>query len=249
MRDLKIESNGGIDEGLYSRQLYVLGHDAMRRMQSSDILISGVGGLGIEIAKNIILGGVKSVTLHDTLACCVKDFSSQFYLNKCAIGKNRAEACLRQLTELNNYVTTSAYVGELTESFLRNFKVVVLTETSDAEQLRISDICRAHNVALIVADTKGLFAQIFCDFGENFIVYDDDGLPPKCGQIISITQEKEAVVSTEKWHNLFDGEYVTFSDVSLFCFYLFFDRSQFTTSYIYFYKNVKMFYRVTSFSI
>lgn len=48
--------NADIDEGLYSRQLYVLGHDAMRRMASSDVLISGLGGLGVEVAKNVILG-------------------------------------------------------------------------------------------------------------------------------------------------------------------------------------------------
>lgn len=39
-----------IDESLYSRQLYVLGHDAMRRMASSDVLISGLGGLGVEVS-------------------------------------------------------------------------------------------------------------------------------------------------------------------------------------------------------
>ena len=54
-----------IDESLYSRQLYVLGHEAMQKMQSSDVLISGMGGLGVEVAKNVILGGVKSVTIHD----------------------------------------------------------------------------------------------------------------------------------------------------------------------------------------
>ena len=63
-----------IDESLYSRQLYVLGHDAMRRMANSDILLSGLGGLGLEVAKNVILGGVKSITLHDTAACTVSFF-------------------------------------------------------------------------------------------------------------------------------------------------------------------------------
>ena len=62
-----------IDEGLYSRQLYVLGHEAMRRMACSDVLISGLNGLGAEIAKNVILGGVKSVTLHDTKDCRLAD--------------------------------------------------------------------------------------------------------------------------------------------------------------------------------
>lgn len=50
-----------IDEGLYSRQLYVLGHEAMRRMATSDVLISGLGGLGVEVAKNVILGKLSLV--------------------------------------------------------------------------------------------------------------------------------------------------------------------------------------------
>lgn len=62
---------GDIDESLYSRQLYVLGADAMRRMASSDILLSGLNGIGVEIAKNVILGGVKSITLHDKAVCSV----------------------------------------------------------------------------------------------------------------------------------------------------------------------------------
>lgn len=69
--------SGDIDEGLYSRQLYVLGHDAMRRMASSDVLISGLNGLGIEVAKNVVLSGVKSVTIHDEKICQITDLSSQ----------------------------------------------------------------------------------------------------------------------------------------------------------------------------
>ena len=42
--------DGTIDESLYSRQLYVLGHEAMRRMARSDVLICGIGGLGVEVS-------------------------------------------------------------------------------------------------------------------------------------------------------------------------------------------------------
>lgn len=62
---MEVDSAAPIDEALYSRQLYVLGHEAMRRMAASTVLIVGLKGLGVEIAKNVILGGVKSVTLAD----------------------------------------------------------------------------------------------------------------------------------------------------------------------------------------
>ena len=35
---------GEIDESLYSRQLYVLGHEAMKKMAKSAVLVSGMKG-------------------------------------------------------------------------------------------------------------------------------------------------------------------------------------------------------------
>lgn len=59
-------SNGQeIDEDLHSRQFAVNGRETTRRLFASNVLISGMHGLGAEIAKNLILAGVKPVTLHD----------------------------------------------------------------------------------------------------------------------------------------------------------------------------------------
>lgn len=38
-----------VDESLYSRQLYVFGHEAQRRMAETNVLIVGLKGLGAEI--------------------------------------------------------------------------------------------------------------------------------------------------------------------------------------------------------
>ncbi|KAK7576286.1 hypothetical protein V9T40_012572 [Parthenolecanium corni] len=204
-----------IDEGLYSRQLYVLGHEAMRRMASSDVLISGLGGLGVEIAKNVILGGVKSVTLHDTRACAVSDLSSQFYLSENDVGMNRAEACFRKLIDLNSYVQCRVYTGDLDDAIVQQYRVVVITDSSLDEQLALAKITRAHNIALIVADTHGLFAQVFCDFGDAFTVTDTTGENPVSAMIAGVTKDVEGVVTCldETRHGLEDGDYVTFSEV------------------------------------
>ncbi|KAK5640453.1 hypothetical protein RI129_011264 [Pyrocoelia pectoralis] len=206
-----------IDEGLYSRQLYVLGHDAMRRMATSDVLISGLGGLGVEVAKNVILGGVKSVTLHDESSCSVADLSSQFYLSEDDIGKNRAEASLKQLSELNMYVPTRLHTGPLTDEFIKRFRVVVLTNSSLSEQLRINEITHANDIALIIADVRGLFAQVFCDFGPAFTVVDTNGENPASTMVASITKDTDGngVVTCieDARHGLEDGDYVTFSEI------------------------------------
>jgi ubiquitin-activating enzyme E1 len=71
-----------IDEGLYSRQLYVLGMDAQRRMSCSSVLIYGLTGLGVEIAKNLILAGVKQVCIYDKETVAPQDLSSNFFLSQ-----------------------------------------------------------------------------------------------------------------------------------------------------------------------
>ena len=91
-------ATGGIDEGLYSRQLYVLGHEAMKRMAVSNVLLIGCNGNGVETgpspflfrfyhnsdfissAKNLALAGVKSVTIQDTAVVQHSDLASQVNL-------------------------------------------------------------------------------------------------------------------------------------------------------------------------
>lgn len=46
-------------------------------MAHSSVLVSGMKGLGIEIAKNVVLAGVKSVTIHDQGNAEWLDLSSQ----------------------------------------------------------------------------------------------------------------------------------------------------------------------------
>lgn len=54
-----------------------MGKEAMHQLASAHVLISGMRGLGVEIAKNIILGGAKSVIVHDCGNVDYTDLSSQ----------------------------------------------------------------------------------------------------------------------------------------------------------------------------
>ncbi|KAM4663872.1 ubiquitin-like modifier-activating enzyme 1 isoform 1-T2 [Discoglossus pictus] len=204
-----------IDEGLYSRQLYVLGHEAMKRMQISNVLISGMGGLGVEIAKNIILGGVRSVTIHDQANTEWGDLSSQFYLREEDLGKNRAEVSHPRLAELNTYVPVTASTCPLTDEFLSTFQLVILTHSTLEEQLRVDDFCHSHDIKFIVADTRGLFGQLFCDFGEEMVVMDTNGEQPLSAMISMITKDNAGVVTCldEARHGFESGDFVTFTEI------------------------------------
>lgn len=49
----------------------------MQHLAHAHVLISGMTGLGVEIAKNIILGGARSVIVHDSGNVDYADLSSQ----------------------------------------------------------------------------------------------------------------------------------------------------------------------------
>jgi len=42
-----------------------MGIDAVKKQSKATVFISGLDNLGVEIAKNIVLAGVKKITLHD----------------------------------------------------------------------------------------------------------------------------------------------------------------------------------------
>eukprot|EP00058_Branchiostoma_floridae_P020911 XP_002606401.1 hypothetical protein BRAFLDRAFT_118527 [Branchiostoma floridae] len=150
------------------RQRYVLGDSAMVRMARSSVFLSGLGGLGVEVAKNIVLAGIKlhcicshsqSLTVHDTKTATVADLGTQFFLREGDIkeGKNRAEASVGRLAELNPYVTVKASTSPLGEdtdlAFLKEYQCVVLTEASLDLQLKVNSFCRTQDPPIKVTLT------------------------------------------------------------------------------------------------
>ncbi|KAG7745711.1 hypothetical protein KL932_000741 [Ogataea haglerorum] len=201
-----------IDEGLYSRQLYVLGKEAMLKMASSNVLIIGLKGLGIEIAKNVALAGVKSLSIFDPTPVTLTDLSAQFFLTESDIGKSRAEASLPRLAELNAYVPISI-VSNLTGETVSSFQVVVTTETPLEKQLEINELTHAKGTRYIHADIKGLVGQLFVDFGEAFTIFDPNGEEPHTGIVSDIEKNGTVTMLDDNRHGLEDGDYVKFSEV------------------------------------
>uniref|UniRef100_A0A673GIB2 E1 ubiquitin-activating enzyme n=1 Tax=Sinocyclocheilus rhinocerous TaxID=307959 RepID=A0A673GIB2_9TELE len=97
----------------FFRQRYVLGDSAMQQMAQSAVFLSGMGALGVEIAKNIVLAGVKAVTLHDCKRCEVWDLGTNFFIRE----EDVVEAVHSRVAELNPYVQVNVFAIGDTSSF------------------------------------------------------------------------------------------------------------------------------------
>jgi ubiquitin-activating enzyme E1 len=207
---------GEIDESLYSRQLYVLGHEAMKRMGVSDVLVVGLRGLGVEIAKNIALAGVKSLSLYDPRPTVISDLSAQFFLRTEDVGKPRAAVTVPRISELNPYVPVKEFQAKsLTSDLeqLKQFKAVVLTDTSLKDQLVIAEYCHNNGIYVVITDTFGLFGYIFTDFGKDFTCADPTGENETSGIVAGIDTEGIVTAFDETRHGFEDGDYVRFAEV------------------------------------
>ncbi|XP_074626524.1 ubiquitin-like modifier-activating enzyme 6 [Acropora palmata] len=215
-------TNIEIDDSLYSRQRYMLGDGAMIKMAHSSVFLSGLGGLGVEIAKNIVLAGIKSITLHDTKIACSQDLGSQFFLREDDVRdrKNRAEASASQLAELNPHVniqTSTSAINEDDYDFLKHFQCVIFTEAPICLQLKVDMFCRTQQppIKFICAGVHGVFSWAFCDFGPQFEVLDSTGEEPKECFIWKITKANPGVVTTldNRMHGFQTGDKVTFKEI------------------------------------
>ena len=191
----------------------------MARMARSGVIVCGLNGLGVETAKNLVLAGVKSVTLLDDAPCTYADLSSQFYLTPAHVEKalTRAAACVEQVKELNPAVAVSVASGPLAALDLAGYKAVVLCDHTLKEAAAVSAVLQGlvERPALIRADIRGVCGTVFCDFGPEHTVVDTDGEQPHSAIVSSISQESPALVTCveDERVQFQDGMLVTFSEV------------------------------------
>jgi ubiquitin-activating enzyme E1 len=154
-------------------------------------MVIGLGGLGVEVAKNIILAGVGECHLLDDAAATIQDLNSNFFLTEADVGKNRAECCVPKLAELNKYCKVRL-ASEFSSA--EGFTVVCATNASVAEQQRLNALCRKDGVKFVSGSVQGLLASVFVDYGDSHIVNDSDGERPKRGLIAGVSNEAVGVV-------------------------------------------------------
>ena len=119
-----------IDEDRYSRLIFTYGIETLKILSTMKILIVGIRGLGIETAKNIILNGPQEVDIFDPSLVKINDLGCNFFLTEDDVGKkNRDEACIGKLSELNPYVKVKKKkkkMNNILKSFVKKSKIIML---------------------------------------------------------------------------------------------------------------------------
>ena len=174
-----------INLNFYSRQIGTFGLNTMKKLSRLNIIIFGLKGLGIEIAKNIILTGPNKVLIYDYHISKINDLNSNFYLEEKDINNKRLdEAVLEKLKNLNDNVDVEIFDSneklfessdiineEIIFNYFKTIKIVIITEICNSNIIKkIENYCYENNKGFIYCGCLGLLGFIYNNFGKKFII-------------------------------------------------------------------------------
>ncbi|KAG6006629.1 hypothetical protein E4U21_006851 [Claviceps maximensis] len=161
------------DVALYDRQIRLWGMAAQQKIQNSHILLITMRGLANEVAKNLVLAGVGSITLLDGSPVTEVDLGCQFLLSdggESLVGQNRAEAASHALRKLNPRVQVHVDAESVTTkgpSYYAAFDVVIATDLDPDAFNIINTATRINGRPFYAAGTHGMYGFIFSDLIEH----------------------------------------------------------------------------------
>ncbi|KAJ8369116.1 hypothetical protein SKAU_G00091440 [Synaphobranchus kaupii] len=152
----------------YDRQIRLWGLDAQKRLRGSRVLLIGLRGLGAEVAKNLILAGVKGLTLLDHEKVTEESSRAQFLIPVGSDGQNRAQASLERAQYLNPMVEVKADTDNAEskpDEFFLQFDAVCLTGCPRDLMVRVDQVCTQRNVKVFCGDVFGYHGYMFSNLG------------------------------------------------------------------------------------
>ncbi|PNP38040.1 hypothetical protein TGAMA5MH_10139 [Trichoderma gamsii] len=164
---------------LYDRQIRLWGMAAQAKIQNANILLITIRALANEIAKNLVLAGVGSLTVLDSAIVTEADLGAQFLLSEVEspVGQNRAEAASVALRKLNprvQVIVDSEGVKSKGPSYFANFDIVIATDLDPDSFNLINTATRINGKAFYAAGTHGMYGFIFSDLIEHDYVIERD---------------------------------------------------------------------------
>lgn len=152
------------------------------------MLLVGVKGLGSEIAKDILLSGINSLTILDDGSVTQEEYVKNFLLSESNLGQKAsrlyncraafnlllnlqiAEAVVAKAQALNPLVKITADCDKIVskdEAFFKIFTIIIGTGLNTEQIMFLAKICRSNNIKLICGDVFGMFGYAVLDLQKH----------------------------------------------------------------------------------
>ncbi|KAB1201968.1 NEDD8-activating enzyme E1 regulatory subunit [Morella rubra] len=146
----------------YDRQLRIWGEQGQAALEKASICLLNCGPTGSETLKNLVLGGVGSITVIDGSKVEVGDLGNNFMVDESSVGQSKAKCVCAFLQELNDAVKAK-FIEEYPEALIE-------TTPSFFSQFTLVVALREANVMLIFARSYGLTGFVRISLKEHSVI-------------------------------------------------------------------------------
>ncbi|CAO2823310.1 unnamed protein product [Amaranthus hypochondriacus] len=160
----------------YDRQLRIWGEQGQAALEKASVCLLNCGPTGSESLKNLVLGGIGSITIVDGSKVEVGDLGNNFMVDETSLGESKAKCVCAFLQELNDAVNAKfieEFPEKLIESnalFFSQFTLVIATQLVEEKMAKLDRICREANVMLVVARSYGLTGIVRVSVKEHTVI-------------------------------------------------------------------------------
>ncbi|EDN04731.1 conserved hypothetical protein [Histoplasma mississippiense (nom. inval.)] len=157
-----------------SRHRKILTWENRARLRTAKILLVTLRSLGAEIAKNLVLAGIGSLTIIDNAVVKQGDIDAQFFLSDEHINQNRAEAAAAQILQMNPRVQVLVEAIDIRSkppAFFASYDVTIATDLDYDTICWMNNACRVANRRFYAAGVHGFYGYIFSDLiSHDFVI-------------------------------------------------------------------------------
>jgi ubiquitin-like 1-activating enzyme E1 A len=159
-------------------------------IRNANILLVSIKALANEIAKNLVLAGIGSITLADHEVVTEDDLGAQFFVSEADVGNNvsvvrcrvsilsnqvqRAQAAAPQVQKLNPRVKVNVLTRDVRNepdpAFYQSFDVIIATDIDFNSQTVLNAGARVADRPFYAGGTHGFYGYIFADLGTHDFV-------------------------------------------------------------------------------
>jgi ubiquitin-like 1-activating enzyme E1 A len=158
--------------------------------------------LANEIAKNLVLAGIHSITIIDHEVITENDLGAQFFITEADVGTNRAEAVAPQIRKLNprvNVIVDQGNIKQKGPDFFGAFDIVIATDLQPDVLNIINTATRINHKPFYAAGVHGFYGFIFSDLIQHDYVVEREksnrptnvGPETRTRSVIDVKEKKE----------------------------------------------------------
>ena len=142
----------------FSRTAYVLGDEAIKKLNNSRVAVFGVGGVGGFVCEALSRAGVGAIDIFDKDTVSLSNINRQIIALHSTVGRPKVEVMRERLLDINPDIKASAhevfYLPENADQYdLSVFDYIV--DAVDTVSAKLEIICRAKALGVNVISAMG----------------------------------------------------------------------------------------------